>query len=82
MLDKMNKIRINTLILFIFTLTTTGLAMAYEEPRYKIIKTYQELRKNKVAVIGIKVNNDIKKFISKTGYIDTKYFLMIESNKT
>ena len=42
MLNKMNKIRINTLILFVFTLTTTGLAMAYEEPKYKIIKTYQE----------------------------------------
>jgi hypothetical protein len=42
MLDNMSKIRINTLILFIFTLTTTGFAMAYEEPKYKIIKTYQE----------------------------------------
>ena len=42
MLDKMSKIRINTLIIFIFTLTTTGFAMAYEEPKYKIIKTYQE----------------------------------------
>ena len=38
----MSKIRINTLILFIITLTTTGFAMAYEEPKYKIIKTYQE----------------------------------------
>ena len=38
----MNKIRINTVILFIFTLTTTGFAMAYEEPKYKIIKTYKE----------------------------------------
>ena len=38
----MSKIRINTLIIFIFTLTTTGFAMAYEEPKYKIIKTYQE----------------------------------------
>ena len=42
MLDKMSKIRINTLIIFIFTLTTTGFAMAYEEPKYNIIKTYQE----------------------------------------
>ena len=38
----MSKIRINTLIIFIFTLTTIGFAMAYEEPKYKIIKTYQE----------------------------------------
>ena len=42
MLDKMSKIRINTLIIFIFTLTTTGFAMAYEEPKYNIVKTYQE----------------------------------------
>ena len=38
----MSKIRINTLIIFIFTLTTTGFAMAYEEPKYNIVKTYQE----------------------------------------
>ena len=38
----MSQIRINTLILLIITLTTAGFAMAYEEPRYKIIKTYQE----------------------------------------
>ena len=38
----MSQIRINTLILFIITLTTAGFAMAYEEPKYKIIKTYQE----------------------------------------
>ena len=42
MLEKMSKIRINTLIIFIFTLTTTGFAMAYEEPKYNIVKTYQE----------------------------------------
>ena len=38
----MSQMRISTLILFIITLTTTGFAMAYEEPKYKIIKTYQE----------------------------------------
>ena len=38
----MSNSRINTLIIFIFTLTITGFAMAYEEPKYNIIKTYQE----------------------------------------
>ena len=50
----MSRNGINNLIIFIIILTTSGFAMAYEEPRYKIIETIEEfeIRKydNRLAV--------------------------------
>ena len=46
------------------------------------IKVFQLPTVERVAIIGMKANRQIKKFISKTGYFWTKYNLIIESNNT